>query len=40
MDEATLLFDFEIVSGVAAFLLIAMIYLFYIKFPVNKDLNK
>jgi hypothetical protein len=40
MDEATLLLDFEIVSGAALLLLVTLIYLFYFKFPVNKDLGQ
>jgi len=39
LDQATLLFDFEIITGIAGLMLAGMIYLFYFKYPYNKDVE-
>jgi len=39
MDTALLFFEFEEVLAVAAVFLLILIYLFYVKYPYDKDLN-
>jgi len=39
LDIATLFFEFEEVLIVAALFMITLIYLFYIKYPYDKDQN-
>jgi len=39
LDTATLFFEFEEVLIVAAIFMITLIYLFYIKYPYDKDQN-
>lgn len=38
-DVALLLFEFEEVLVVAAGFMIVLIYLFYVKYPYNKDIE-
>lgn len=39
MDTALLFFEFEEVLAVAVAFMLILIYLFYVKYPYDKDLN-
>jgi hypothetical protein len=39
MDTATLFFEFEEVLVVAGVFMLTLIYLFYFKYPYDKDLD-
>ncbi len=39
MEGSVAFLEFEIVLGIAAVFLLGLIYLFYVKYPYNKDLD-
>ena len=39
LDHAALLLDFELILGIVGLMLLGMIYLFYFKYPYNRDIE-